>query len=73
MIAVGSNSYNNIDTKDNNDSLGGKEDTLKKDELNMDKDDYNPKMFKYSLQGSIKIGSEMKGSRNRRKFSEPVH
>lgn len=38
---------------------------------NIELDDYNPKMFKYSLQESLKTNDQKK--RSVRKYSEPVH
>lgn len=55
------------------DKKGGFSDSMNNTEkISNENDDYNPKMFKYSLQGSIKLGSDAKGPRSR-KLSEPVH
>lgn len=46
------------------------QDTFKNDK-DIELDDFNPKMFKYSLQASLKTNDQKK--QNIRKYSEPVH
>lgn len=46
------------------------QDTFKNDK-DIELDDFNPKMFKYSLQASLKTNDQSK--KNIRKYSEPVH